>query len=235
MNLEWNLWQRGELIRRVEGIRPLLASWEKSTHPAQVRLGCYLDEVACALRPLPESGPLFVHLDVDVEDAHRLLHHYDLENYLTPLFGARCLPASRFALVSARKTVGGGSRILCGIAAPTKQMDCPGWTHFAMNARSGYTRPEWKQRIYDGLRATGLPPAPPGPAGVRMAWRCAGQRNWVALWKPTGDAMGPVLGLADGARPFNPNDDRIVDLELHLNVDDSLGHDVHVGLWWRSL
>jgi hypothetical protein len=44
--------------------------------------------------------------------------------------------------------------------------------------------------------------------------------------------MGPVLGCSDSRNQFNVHDDRIVDLQLHLNVDDSLGNDVIVGMWW---
>jgi hypothetical protein len=67
-----------------------------------------------------------------------------------------------------------------------------------------------------------------------LAWRCSARRNWSALWKPTGDAMGPVLGVANPDRPYHLNDDRIVDLELHRNIDDTLGNDVEVGMWWRT-
>lgn len=109
--MRWQLWQAGSIERQVEGIFPLLASWESRTHPAQIRLREYLDDLIAQLMPLPEDVPLFLHLDVDVQDPQRLLRHYDLENYLTPLFGSRCLPSSRFMLVSAKKYVGGGSRI----------------------------------------------------------------------------------------------------------------------------
>jgi hypothetical protein len=39
----WNLWARGSVERKVELARPFLAIWEKSTHPAQVRLQSCLD------------------------------------------------------------------------------------------------------------------------------------------------------------------------------------------------
>jgi hypothetical protein len=45
--------------------------------------------------------------------------------------------------------------------------------------------------------------------------------------------MGPVLGEPDLRNPFNPKDDRIVNLQLHLNKDPGIGHDVDVGMWWR--
>ena len=45
--------------------------------------------------------------------------------------------------------------------------------------------------------------------------------------------MGPVLGEPNVTNPFSPNDDRIVTLGLHLNVDPEVGHDVDVAMRWR--
>lgn len=231
--MNWQLWAQGESTCRMVGVVPLLASWEKSTHPSQVRLGKYLDEVKQSLTPLPEGQPLFLHLHVDVEKPERLLHQYDLENYLTPLFGSRCLAHQQFVFVSARKTVGGGSWICCGIARPVDG-DTGGWSHLSIKAGSGPDKSSWKERIREGLIANKMLPSPDGPMQVRLAWRCSEQRNWSALWKPTGDAMGPVLGVTNPVKPFDPLDDRIVDLELHVNRDNAVGHDVIVGIWWRS-
>jgi hypothetical protein len=61
------------------------------------------------------------------------------------------------------------------------------------------------------------------------------RRNWSELWKPAIDALGPVLGIRDPRYPFRPDDDRIVDLELHRNIDESLENDVIVDIWWRRL
>ena len=41
--------------------------------------------------------------------------------------------------------------------------------------------------------------------------------------------MGPVLGEEPGTR-FNPRDDRIVSLALHLNLNPKMGYDVDVGM-----
>lgn len=231
----WQLWCRGGLERQIEGITPLLASWESKTNPAQVRLQAWLDSVMAQLLPLPGDVPLYLHLDVDVGDPRRLLRHHDLENYLTPLFGSGRLPSCRFVLVSARKHVGGGSRICVGRADPQNLAEDLDWTFFSTMAGSGASRREWKERIFDALATSALPPVAPGRAQVRLAWRCSSGRNWTSLWKPTGDAMGPILGTPDPQKPFQLNDDRIVDLELHRNDDDSLAHDVVVGMWWRGL
>ena len=232
--IEWQLWQAGAIERQLHGISPLLASWERSSHPAQVRLRAYLDKLICQLLPLSEDGPLFLRLDVDVQDAQRLLRHYDLENYLTPLFGSRYLPSARFALVAARKYVGGGSRIAWGKAVPATPIDEESWLSFSINAGRGASHKSWKERIRSALAASEPDIIPPGPARVRLAWRCSSQRNWCTLWKPSGDAMGPVLDVANALRPYHLDDDRIVDLELHRIVENSLGHDVEVGMWWQA-
>jgi hypothetical protein len=43
-----------------------------------------------------------------------------------------------------------------------------------------------------------------------------------------------VLGISNPELPFRPDDDRIVELELHRSIDDALGHDVVVEAWWHS-
>lgn len=184
--------------------------------------------------PLPENGPLFLQLDVDVQERQRLLRHYDLENFLTPLFGSRCLPSARFHLVAAKKYVGGGSRISLGKVLTSPSTENEGWSTFTLNAGRGASSKLWKERIRSALEANNITVIPPGPARVRLAWKCASRRNWSTLWKPTGDSMGPVLGVANPLRPYHLDDDRIVDLELHRNIADEVGHDVEVGMWWRS-
>lgn len=231
----WNLWKPGRIQCEVAGITPVLASWDRSSHPSQVRLRTYLGEVVATLSPLPDGVPLFLHLDVDVGDTQRLLRHHDLENYLTPLFGSRWLPASKFALVSARKYVGGGSRIAWGYAEPGVPMDPAAWRHYSLNAGQGASQRAWKEKIRTGLGASCLSPAPAGPLRVRLGWSCSARRNWASLWKPTGDAMGAVLGARNPLRPYHVDDDRIVDLEFHRNVDNNLGHSVIVGMWWSAM
>ena len=50
----------------------------------------------------------------------------------------------------------------------------------------------------------------------------------------TATHQNPLLHVASLApRPYNPLDDRIVELHLHWGPDDSLGHSVQVGMWWR--
>jgi hypothetical protein len=92
----------------------------------------------------------------------------------------------------------------------------------------------WKERVRTALEAAGAEIMPAGPVELRVAWRCSPQRNWVWLWKPTIDAMSPILGQSDLENPYNPSDDRILRLCLHVFYDESMKHAVDVAIWWRS-
>jgi hypothetical protein len=235
MARDWQLWTRGEVLLALDGIEPRLASWNANTDPAQVRLQAYLDEVERSVRPVITGRTgLYLHLDVDVRDPSRLLRGYDVENYLTPI--VHRLRAERFSLVSGRKVVGGGSRLTVGLAIPLVILAEPEtWEQFDYTAGANSQHPNWKAGLRAALIAADARPLPPGPVEVQLAWRCAPHRNWAALWKATGDAMGPILGEPDTRNPFNPGDDRIVALDLHLNLDPAIGHSVDVGIWWRPL
>jgi hypothetical protein len=75
--------------------------------------------------------------------------------------------------------------------------------------------------------------APTGPLCLDMEVRLPTGRNWINLWKPSGDALGPILGVADPRRRFSPNDDRIVELDLHLTTVTGGSDDIDLGVWWR--
>lgn len=234
MERSWQLWSAGPIVRIVDRVEPLLASWNARNDPSQIRLQAYLESVVSAIGELPaRPTQLFLHMDIDVVVPARLLRHYDLENYLTPV--VHRLGQDRFVFVSARKRVGGGSWVMVGMAEPkATPLNPDRWGYFSFQAGRGAQEKRWTAGIRAALAASGPLPLPPGPAEVNLAWRCSPARNWVSLWKPTGDAMGPVLGEPNTPNPFNPNDDRIVDLKLHLSPDPGMGHDVEVAMWWRS-
>lgn len=108
-----------------------------------------------------------------------------------------------------------------------------GWHHFSHAAGSGSEAKRWKEGLRSALARAGARQLPPGPVEVHLAWRCSPIRNWTNLWKPTGDTMGPVLGETR-RRGFDPADDRIVVLGLHVNPDPEMVYEVDVGMWWRS-
>ncbi|MCX6050266.1 MAG: hypothetical protein NT075_34645 [Chloroflexi bacterium] len=232
----FSLWRVDKILQIVTDIEPRLASWNKKTDPAQIRLQTYLDNLMARISPLPQSERrLFLHLDVDVQQPVRLLRHYDLENYLTPLFGSTVLDPSRFAFVSAKKYVGGGSRLLLGVASSATDINTvKGWEHFSFTAQGSVQTKQWKENLRTAIAATHPKRPNEGAVEIQISLRCSPQRNWVTLWKPIGDCMGPILGEVNPQKPFTPNDDRIVSLGLHLNVDATIGHKVDIGMWWRS-
>lgn len=235
MNAAWPRWAFGEEVRclSLDGpLTPVLESWMASDHRDQIRLRAYLDALVAALGPLPAAGSLALELEVAVAPQH-LLHHHDLENYLTPI--ARRLGAEQFVHVRAKKRAGGDSRLRVGTARLAGDEDLAGWSHCDCAVRVGAQTKAFKERVRAAVGAVAKEPLPAGPVAVELAWRCAPppRRNWLWLWKPTGDAMGPALGQPHPGRPFYPNDDRIVSLQLHRVDDPSIGHGVDCALWWR--
>ena len=236
-NQPWQLWTQGTVLARLDGIMPRLAVFEKKTHPAMIKMQEYLDAIASRFGPLlADRTDLFVHMEIDVEKEERLLHHYDLENYLSPV--ALHLGAGHLKFASAIKRVGGGSCLVLGEAIPWlngTELATQGWEAFAYHAGPGLASPSGKAALRAALQQAGAQLLPDGPVEVHLAWRCLPypKRNWGNLWKSTGDTMGPALGEPYPHLPFYPNDDRIVSLQLHFNPDATMGHHVDVGMWWR--
>lgn len=244
---EWSLWTRGNVLLTLDNLVPRLACWEANSHPEQIKLQGYLDTVMDAFAPLSSAGSgLFLHLDVGLVPSEQalkgqspetyLLKGKDLENYLTPLFGGKRLDAARFHLVSATKRIGSGSRLVVGRARPRERdVDDTSWPHFACRSRIGDKGADWKWDLHDQLAEAGPDMLPVGAVEVEVAWLCDAKtaRRWSNWWKPTGDAMGPVLGQPYPHQPFNPADDRIVSLAMHRITDPYMDNAVDVGMWWR--
>src|SRR5262245_582300 len=122
-----------ELYRKLDDFAPLVAQWEKSTHPVQVRLTQYQESIAQEFSPIiAERAGIGLHLQIPVNDAAKWLRQYYLENYLTPLFGTRCLDARKFALVSAEKRPGLDLRLSVGTTIPL--WEPADWHHFRLPA-----------------------------------------------------------------------------------------------------
>ncbi|MEU4214081.1 hypothetical protein [Actinoplanes sp. NPDC026623] len=211
---------------------PVLESWNAAGHPDQLRLRTYVDTVAEQVRvnDWPPQGQYSVELVVGLADPVPLHHGgRDLDNYLYPL--ARRLGPHRIAAAFGRKVRQAGSTIAVGTALPAGE---PGTPQLLVRTSVSSASSAWKRAIHDGCLAAAARPLPPGPVALRIHFSVSRLRNWSALWKPAIDALGPMLGIPDPARPFRPDDDRIVDLELHRLIDDGLGHDVVIRAWWHS-
>ena len=61
---------------------------------------------------------------------------------------------------------------------------------------------------------------------LQLAFVVGPHRNWLSVWKPTIDALDPLPGRTRPDEDWHSKDGRIIDLELQVGVDASLGHDV---------
>lgn len=225
----WLLWSMGTPVAVLEGLEPKVASWDRRGHPNQQRLSAFLEPVCASLAPLLANGSEWaINMTIDLGRPGRLYRGNDVENYITPLVQA--LGWRRFVYVAARKQVGGGSRI--EIAPARREGGAPAWSGWSGNLGVGIASSEGKRAMRESLRQSVRAPLAPGPVRVQLAWRLPSSRNWVSLWKPTGDAMGPVLGEPRFPQhEFHPEDDRIAELTLHRVVDEGLDS-IDVGMWW---
>jgi len=234
---QFQLWTIDTSYKKIKLAEPKLASWNANSDPEQIALQRYLDDIELLLDPLPQSSRLFLHMEIDVGQPEKLLHHHDLDNYLYPV--VQRLGASHFTFISAIKRIGGGSYLQIGQAKPANvSLEKEGWTSFPHDTGGvSLEKPIWKENIRgalkDAVKAQQIYPLKPGAVELQLVWKCSSQRNWISLWKPTIDAMGPVLGEPDPHHPFHPNDDRIVSLALYLNIDNSIGWSAQIGLMWR--
>ncbi len=231
---QFQLWAIDSVYKKIKLAKPKLASWNANSDPEQIALQRYFDDIEQELDPLPQASGLILHMEIDVKEREHLLHHHDLDNYLYPV--VQRLGAHRFRLVSAIKRMGGGSYLQIGQTKPANPFpEKDGWISFLHDTGgASVQKQEWKSGIRDALKTRQIHPLKPGAVELQLIWKCSSQRNWISLWKPTIDAMGPVLGEPDPHRPFHPNDGRIVSLALHLHTDNSIGWSVHIGIMWRS-
>lgn len=210
-------------------LAPRLESWNRYDDPAQVALREFVDHVRELIEPgfgLTE-GPLSFRLDVGLAETIDPLWQRDLDNYLFPI--ARTFP-DRVVSVWATKQRGEGSYVRLEAAIPAS--DPPlGWREINV-ARSRCAEAEWKQAVLQAVRSKSE--LPPGPVGLQLAFSTGASRNWTVLWKPTIDALDPLLGRTYPHREWNPQDGRIVRLGLHHLIDSDLGDHASVAVHARA-
>ncbi|WP_214406993.1 hypothetical protein [Pseudonocardia lacus] len=204
--------------------RPRLASWDAAGHPAQLALADFLDHAELDLREhLRAEPPWTLELVVGLPATVPLLDHHDLDNYLHPL--AQRLGGQR--LVAVRAAKGHSPRSAARLDTARSALP-PGRFpvhHVRTTASAGTTA--YKRQIHGQLSAAGAGAPPPGAAlSAVVSFRHGPGRNWLNLWKPTLDALGPLIG--EGSRPWNPRDGAIVELAMHSTTDPLLGWDVEI-------
>src|SRR5260370_38731703 len=113
---QFQLWTIDTSYKKIKLAEPKLASWNANSDPEQIALQRYLDDIEQKLDPLPQSSGLFLHMEIDVRQPEKLLHHHDLDNYLHPV--VQRLRASHFTCIGAIKRIGGASLLPIGQEKP---------------------------------------------------------------------------------------------------------------------
>jgi hypothetical protein len=211
-------------------IEPRLASWMHADDPSQMQLDKFLRHAIDVLGPSLQElkSPLALRLDVAIPRDVPLLDQRDLDNYAFPLATRLAQKAADKPIDCVWATKRHGSISSIGIDAAVPMPDDespPEWLLIQTTASIQTTA--YKEQVQDGVR--GAAELPEGPVSLQLSYTVGPGRNWANLWKPTIDAMGPLLG-SDSARPWNPRDGRIVELGLHRSVDPALRHDVLVAI-----
>lgn len=201
---------------------PRPASWNKATDPDQVRLREYLDDTVALLPAAPTTAPWTLMLDIGLPAGRDLLDRADLDNYAYPL--ASRLRNEHLVSVWCSKRIADASNVL---VAPAKPTPAPLSTFIVRTTASSQTR-AYKEQVRAAVAHAREVPA--GSVHLQLAFVVGPMRNWLILWKPTIDALDPILGRTRADVEWHPRDGRITQLGLHVAIDSSLGHDVVVAI-----
>jgi hypothetical protein len=215
-------------------VRPRLASRDAATSRPQQELTAYLADTEALLEPLLAglTGPWALRLDVGIPLERPLLEAADLDNYAYPL--------ARHLLRTGSSTPQGLVSVWC-----TKRHDehsyvrvepatiAPDEQHveFSVRTTTSATTTAFKQQIHDAARRASA--LPEGPVRLELSY-VVSKRNWINLWKPTIDALDPLLGRTVATRRWYPRDGRITELGLHVSTDHAVQHDVQVQVRARN-
>jgi hypothetical protein len=206
---------------------PLLASWDDSTSASQIELKAYLADIEHRLATEVQAlrQPWSLRLDIGLPSDRDLLNAADLDNFGYPL--ARQLtredgPAAA-PLVSAWCTKSKAARSLVRVE-PATPAPPPSGTPHRIRTTAGVSTEAFKRQVRDAVATASVVPG--GAVRMQISY-VVGQRNWLNLWKPTIDALDPLLGRTD-PREWHPRDGRIVDLGLHVHQDPQLVYNVRM-------
>jgi hypothetical protein len=204
-------------------VAPRLESWEKADHPDQVRLRAYLDDTEALVAVSRVGGPWTLRLDVGLPVRRNLLNMADLDNYAHPL--AHRLKDSD--LVSVWCTKQHSDQSFVRIAAARESL--PPATDLVVVRTPSAKNPDYKKWI--NAAVADAAELPTGPVRLELSFVVGRNRNWLELWKPTIDALEPLLGRdPSDVRPWHPRDGRITELGMHVTVDPAAGNKITVGI-----
>lgn len=206
---------------------PRLASWNKATDPDQIRLREYLEDTGELLADSMPAGAWALRLDVGLPIGRDLIDMADLDNYIFPL--ARAIGNDH--LVSAWCTKRHAEESAVRVSA-ARETVAPGEV-FVLRTTASAGTVAYKEQVRAVVAQA--EEIPGGAVRLQVAFAVGPRRNWLNLWKPTIDALDPLLGRTRETRDWHPKDGRITELGLHLTQNPELGHDVELAIAAEAL
>lgn len=218
--MRWFARPEGDALQLRHTPRP--ASWNKADHPDQERLQAYLNDTEDLLGDSRVDGQWALRLDVGARATRDLLREVaDLDNYVHPL--ADRIRDSSLVSVWCTKQHDGQSFVQIEAA---REVPSPSEVLVVRTTASSESS-KYKDQIKAAVAGGGM--LPDGPVRLELSF-VIGNRGWLGLWKPTIDALDPILGRTYPDNPYHPLDGRITELGMHLTVDRALGYDVLIGI-----
>lgn len=223
--MRWFAPPQDDPIQLRETPRP--ACWERADHPDQIRLQAYLDDTKDLLSGSGVDGLWALRLDVGAPATRDLLREVaDLDNYAHPL--ADRIKDSNLVSVWCTKEHNEQSFVQI---EPAHEVPPPADV-LVVRTTASVESHQYKDQIKAAVAGVGT--LPDGPVRLELSF-VIGERGWLALWKPTIDALDPLLGRTYRDNPYHPLDGRITELGMHVTVDLTLRHDVLIGIAGTSV
>ncbi|MGD1204825.1 hypothetical protein ACKUVQ_00245 [Mycobacterium seoulense] len=209
-------------------VAPELDSWNKTGDPAQVRLLAFVDDTEALLAVSRVDSPWTLRLDIGLPTGLNLLDNKrDVDNYASRL--AFRLQKRFPGLVSVWCTKQHSDQSFVRVE-PARETPPPSGHVLVARPTTSYDKPggAYKEEIRSAI--AGAKELPAGPVRLELAFVVGFTMNWINLWKPTIDALDPLLGRVRSHRGWDPLDGRITELGMHLTVDPTERYGVVIGI-----
>jgi len=198
---------------------------DKADHPSQIRSREFVEDTADLIAGSRIDGRWALRLDVGFPADKNLLHQSDLDNYAYPL--AARLRDDRLVSVWCTKQHSDESYVRIEAARETS----PALTDVIVAApTASYAKPGGLYKKQVRAAVAGVPELRPGAVRLELVFVVGFTMNYLNLWKPTIDALGPILGSDNSGREWSPDDGRITELGMHLAIDSTSPYGVRIGI-----
>lgn len=202
--MRWFARPEGDALQLRRTPRP--ASWNTADHPDQVRLHAYLNDTEDLLSGSRVDGQWALCLDVGAPATRDLLREVaDLDNYAHPL--ADRIKDTSLVSVWCTKQHDGQSFVQIEAAREVP----PPSEVLVVRTTASSESPKYKDQIKAAI--AGVEMLPDGAVRMELSF-VIGNRGWLGLWKPTIDALDPILGRTYPDNPYDPLDGRITELGM---------------------